>query len=724
VKKLKVVFLFLFVIYFSACFSPWNGIPDGEGIITINFGDSARAVRYVDLNSGEYKDFRHDVILKNNTREISKTFSTSTGSFAVPAGTYNIAIKAFDENNALRAYGSIADVLVVSGQEKQVDMTMYSAAGVSSWSELDAVINYINDEASDNDVKREFYILIQESFSHLDLFFIERGKITLVADKNVTISVNNLSSSMFYITHAASLTLGAEGMPGTITINGNANANSSLIEVSGGELVMKNGITLTGNHVGFNYSYISGGAVFIAGGTFTMEGGAITGNSAFAGGGVAVGIAAIGEEVNFNLKGGEIYGNEAIYGGGVFSRGNFNKTGGTITGSDGGSRSNTAISGYAVYAEEPNTDNFDFRDTTAGSDVILRCGVDNDGYFFIGRWERYSGNGGEIIFINFESDLRKIGVDSSFPMNGHYMLRRDINISGIWNPIGTQTTPFMGILDGNEKIIVFDNCEILPDNYFVPDSWNYQNAGLFGYSDGVIKNLRLEGEFTVISANVNAGTNIIMNIGAIAGVKYGDIKNVSSNVNIYYYDNYHQLSFGGIAGSLGSGSITNCYNSGIFSVTGSSSHNVFGGIVGGNSGTMRYCWTKVEINFPNGGSNFQHTGGIAGFTYAGEISNCVVLGSFGDIGEAIPGRVSGALSNTAIMVKNFAYTEMNVNGEPRIWSEDDYIGNGRHVNFLDVSEEEWWKETAGWNSVWGGNNESIPWKWDAINLRPVLWFEE
>jgi hypothetical protein len=89
-----------------------------------------------------------------------------------------------------------------------------------------------------------------------------------------------------------------------------------------------NGGTISGNRV-----TETGGGVYICplSGIFTMKGGLISGNTSDdRGGGVYLG----GYSDTFNLEGGEISANRAKTGGGVYvgTRGNYNKTGGTVSG--------------------------------------------------------------------------------------------------------------------------------------------------------------------------------------------------------------------------------------------------------------------------------------------------------------------------------------------------------------------------------------------------------
>jgi len=65
-KKInKLVFLLLIfcVSCLCACFSPWMS---GEGFITINFGSPARMIGFVDADGDEYKNFNHEITVRNS----------------------------------------------------------------------------------------------------------------------------------------------------------------------------------------------------------------------------------------------------------------------------------------------------------------------------------------------------------------------------------------------------------------------------------------------------------------------------------------------------------------------------------------------------------------------------------------------------------------------------------------------------------------------------------
>lgn len=194
-------------------------------------------------------------------------------------------------------------------------------------------------------------------------------------------------------------------------------------------------------------------------------------------------------------------------------------------------------------------------------------------------------------------------------LDAHYKMIADIRFSvedfsnggafyndGLgWNPIGPyDDLSFTGVFDGNNFTI-----------YNLSITGRYIAKGLFGYNDGIIKNL--------IISQGNISTEDIF-VGAVAGVNRGTITNcVNESTNVHGYG-----CVGGIAGESYCGTITLCRNSGYVSgdsgiggIAGSSqcdlsiSNNAnfgsvegcseVGGIVGWNTGSIFHCYNTGEI---------------------------------------------------------------------------------------------------------------------------------
>ena len=178
-----------------------------------------------------------------------------------------------------------------------------------------------------------------------------------------------------------------------------------------------------------------------------------------------------------------------------------------------------------------------------------------------------------------------------------------------WQPVGTKSAPFKGILDGNGKTI---------SGLWINRS-NTSYVGLFGYCNGAtIKNL------TIKDAEINGNTYV----GVISGYdedgdvsncilsgKVNGVENVGGCTGYTYYGFFNGISSsvdiiggdytGGIAGYTSSINISNCFvNSTISGI------NKVGGILGLES---KYC--KISnCGYVGSISGTSNVGGICGYT--------------------------------------------------------------------------------------------------------------
>ncbi len=222
--------------------------------------------------------------------------------------------------------------------------------------------------------------------------------------------------------------------------------------------------------------------------------------------------------------------------------------------------------------------------------------------------------------------------------SGIYYLTNDLDLASEsnWTPI----TNFNGLLMGQNYTI--KNLTI--------NSLNVANLGLFdkvksGVKDLVVENVR-------INAVGEAG-----HIGAVAGISYGNIENitVSGSINAPYYDNV-----GGVVGENSSGTVKNCTNN--IKIT--ARKNV-GGVVGmatiDTSGAIDNNINEGEINAS------ENVGGIVGgvkgseiegvYTYA--INNCTNSANI----TVLEGKVGGIIGTLSGL--NKSWTEI-IEGE-KIW---------------------------------------------------------
>ena len=305
VYKTLILSAVVFSIFsFTACFSPW---ADGEGTLTFNFGENAGARNII--SGDEYNDFSHKVILRNSENQtvLEQDFHGSRGTVSVPAGTYKVTIKGYGKGNGendlgavMRSYGTNeGTVQIKSGQSLPVKVAMFSAAEVESWSDLQGVVM-----GAGQFPKIELLVFIKKDLRPDYTIFNRNSNITLIAEHHVIIDASYSNGALFNLysdSNQNTLTLGAEGMTGTITIFGNKAAELPLIDVQNGTLVLNDRVYIK-NHITTNSL---GGAVSVNGGNFNMNGGEISGNSAGLGGGVGLYLG------TFNMSGGIISGNSA-----------------------------------------------------------------------------------------------------------------------------------------------------------------------------------------------------------------------------------------------------------------------------------------------------------------------------------------------------------------------------------------------------------------------------
>ena len=176
------------------------------------------------------------------------------------------------------------------------------------------------------------------------------------------------------------------------------------------------------------------------------------------------------------------------------------------------------------------------------------------------------------------------------------VLVNDITVNSIanmgnyleWTPIGSRDNMYSGTFDGQGHKIT--------GLYFDDASAEY--VGLFGCSDGRIKNVGVVGSYF----------NGKEKVGGVCGGNYGTI------VNCYNTSTVNGVSYvGGIAGYNRARKIENCYNTGAISA----SNYGAGGIVGYNClATVNNCFSSGAVTAPD------RAGGVCGYNDRSTISNC------------------------------------------------------------------------------------------------------
>ena len=230
----------------------------------------------------------------------------------------------------------------------------------------------------------------------------------------------------------------------------------------------------------------------------------------------------------------------------------------------------------------------------------------------------------------------------------------NLSVSGNWTPIGTGSNPFLGSYNGGGYNLM--------GIYF---SRSDDVTGLFGTVRGTIHHVKLV-SVTISGTNYVGGIAGVLNGGTIhhcsvtvtfisgTGNSVGGIAGaIKSMGEIYsctvsgFEGGINGVNYvGGIAGSINTGSVSNCYI--MTSVTG---NYAVGGIVGSNeSGDIDHCYATG-----NAASSGDAVGGIAGYHYDGTIKYCVALnqsirttsGSSDKIGRVVGHGASGLGNNYA-----------------------------------------------------------------------------
>ncbi|NLV45873.1 MAG: hypothetical protein GXY07_15395 [Candidatus Hydrogenedentes bacterium] len=207
------------------------------------------------------------------------------------------------------------------------------------------------------------------------------------------------------------------------------------------------------------------------------------------------------------------------------------------------------------------------------------------------------------IAINNIEDLQQIGLSAAFPLNGNYVLARDIDATetASWAngagfaPIGDFTTPFTGNFDGQDHVI-----RGLVINRPVVD-----HVGLFSAvgTDGSVRRLGLT-EVSITGKN---------KVGSLAGINLGDISYCYATGTVACIDLYGgglvalndcmgtilscyadtsvsgRYYLGGLAGE-NIGAIMTCFATGNITGTGTS-----GGLIGYHNGILKDCYARTVV---------------------------------------------------------------------------------------------------------------------------------
>ena len=227
--------------------------------------------------------------------------------------------------------------------------------------------------------------------------------------------------------------------------------------------------------------------------------------------------------------------------------------------------------------------------------------------------------------LAFLAEKVNLGNDTS---STYYKLTADIDVSGgsEWTAIGTYINRFKGTFDGGGHIVSGININ-KPDKKF---------QGLFGYSEGIIKNVGVEDSSIIGEVHVggicgsNEGTiegcyntGYIEATSDVAGGICGFNNDANAKIKNCYNTGTLDGDFsGGICGANMNGSISECYNAGKVS-----SRSTVGSICGMNSGTIANCYNSKDICSIGGINGSDITGQAEGISME-ELCNITALPGF------------------------------------------------------------------------------------------------
>jgi len=245
-------------------------------------------------------------------------------------------------------------------------------------------------------------------------------------------------------------------------------------------------------------------------------------------------------------------------------------------------------------------------------------------------------------------------------LSGNYQLMNDVDLeSNEWTPIGTDTAPFSGTLDGQGFTI--SNLKITTSQVYV---------GLIGYNQGTIKNLKLAN----VDINVTGGLSTDIYGGAFIG--YNDSESDLNNLHTLNGDmliNKRGVNKGYAGGLIGYCATTNTISNL------SNNIDITGDLFDGTGGIIGYSNESVSIsNLSNAGSVTGSTlvGGLIGTTSKSiSISNSFNNGSING-GARIGGLIgdAGFFGDRDVNITN-SFNSGSVNGS--------YAYVGGLIGFLD-----------------------------------------
>lgn len=299
-------------------------------------------------------------------------------------------------------------------------------------------------------------------------------------------------------------------------------------------------------------------------------------------------------------------------------------------------------------------------------------------------------------------------------------LDNDIDLTGIeWTPIGTESRPYTGTFDGNNKTI--RGLEI--------NQSGTDNVGLIGYlgSEGKVQN--------VVLANISvSGANYV---GGIAGQTDGTVENCSVNGTVTGQNqtggivgrNFStiygcsaegtvtgNINVGGISGlcvpnyDTGTGSLIGSTIDGCHSTAAVSGISSVGGVLGnlGNNSFLMACYSTGKVTVTSTDGSF--VGGVVGINSQGTVTGC--YHATGEITSLGGGRIGGIVGENYIGTVAACYWDSNL-------SSGTGSNNGKDdTHKVDGPDVTWQKAVAAMNTAL--QSAGSGWHYELNGALPTL----
>lgn len=324
--------------------------------------------------------------------------------------------------------------------------------------------------------------------------------------------------------------------------------------------------------------------------------------------------------------------------------------------------------------------------------------------------EAYSYDSNTKTITIYSGEGLKVAADvaNSGDTDLNIILDNDIDLSDIdWTPIGTESRPYTGNFDGNNKTIRGLEINQSGTDY----------VGLIGClgSEGKVQNVTL----TNISVS---GANCV---GGIAGQNYGTVENCSVNGTVTgkgFTDTggIAGSNYGTISGCSAEGTVTGSVNvggiaggsylgviiEGCHSTAAVSGISSVGGVVGnlGNNSFLMACYStgNVTATITDG---YAHVGGVVGINGQGTVTAC--YHATGEITSSVGDRIGGIAGCNDQGTFTACYWENN---------QEQGTGSGSTGGTAKVTDGNWKKAADAMNTAL--NSES--WKYVLNGALPTL----